>query len=426
MRKFVSWMVLTVIFAACDGGSPVEVQADAPELASWKLNTTGATGYGGLPAEVQRVRYSNNYVYVNSSGIPDYSIGPWPGNPNTPANQNYVFKIPRFPVVNNGTRTATSLGSIAVWVNGVAVFNALDAHSYNNQNIWHQDAVLVEATSFDACLGHPAPGGVYHHHQNPRCLDTPDAGSHSPILGFSYDGFPIYGPYAHAGTDGTGGITRMQSSYRLRNITARTTRPDGTALQPAQYGPAVSASFPLGYYVEDYEFVGGLGHLDAHNGRFAVTPEYPQGTYAYYVTINETGASAYPYAIGPTYYGVVATENTSTGGHVTISEAVTDYDPGTSGLPDGPPTVDVALGQNSPNPFRTGTTISYSLPSAGYVRLSITDVTGRLVATLVDQEQAGGDHHLFLPAAIVSAPGLYFYRLVMGDRVQTRKMLFIR
>ena len=125
-----------------------------PELSSWMRNTTGLTGYNSLPANVQQVRYSVNYVYVNSSGIPAYSIGPWVGDPNIPSNQNFLMRFSRTPSVNNGTKTATSLGPIGLWVNGVPVFNSLDAMSYNNQNIWHQNAVVVEAASFDACLGH--------------------------------------------------------------------------------------------------------------------------------------------------------------------------------------------------------------------------------------------------------------------------------
>lgn len=317
------------IVVAFMGAASGAAFADPPELASWFLNTTGITGYAGLPANVQQVRYSTGSVYVNSSGIPAYTIGPWPMNPNIPSNQNYLLKIPRVPAVNNGNKTVTPLGSIGVWINGVTVFNPLDARSYNNLNIWHQNAVVVEGPGFDSCLGHPAPGGRYHHHQNPRCVYTTNPAQHSPIVGYAFDGYPIYGPYAYVNTNGTGGIARMQSSYRLRSITVRQTLPDGTPLTPAQYGPAVSATFPLGYYAEDFEYVAGLGNLDAYNGRTAVTPEYPGGTYAYYVTIDASGASAYPYSVGPRYNGVVATENITTMGHVTISEAVTTYVPTT-------------------------------------------------------------------------------------------------
>ena len=297
-----------------------------PTLSSWKLNRVGLTGYNGITANVQQVRYSNDYVYVNSTSIPTYSIGPWTANPNIPTNQNFLFKIPRNPVTQTGTHTPTPLGAIAFWTDGVAIFNALDGFSYNNQNIWHQDAVVNEGISFDTCKGHPAPMGSYHHHQNPKCLYNITPTQHSPIVGYAYDGYPIYGAYAYANTDGTGGIKRMTSSYRLRNITDRTVLPNGTVLQPSQYGPSL-ATKALGTYVEDYEYVAGLGDLDQYNGRFAVTPEYPGGIYAYYVTIYPDGSSAYPYYIGPSYYGIVAMENITGRGHVTISEPVTNYLP---------------------------------------------------------------------------------------------------
>ncbi|MDQ3818637.1 MAG: hypothetical protein M3362_13300, partial [Acidobacteriota bacterium] len=89
-----------------------EAVNDPPELSVWMRNTTGATGYNNIAANVQQVRYSDNYVYVNATGIPSYSIGPWAGNPNTASNQNYVLKIPRHPAENTGTKTSTPLGSI--------------------------------------------------------------------------------------------------------------------------------------------------------------------------------------------------------------------------------------------------------------------------------------------------------------------------
>src|SRR5206468_375412 len=146
--------------------------------------------------------------------------------------------------------------------NGVAIFNALDARIYLNQNIWHQNAIVVEGPSFDACLGHPAPDGTYHHHQNASCLYGADPTVHSPLLGYAFDGFPIYGPYGYLTTDGSGPIGRVRSSYATRNITVRHTLPDGTVLAPSQYGPDVSATYPLGYYAEDFEYVGGSGELD--------------------------------------------------------------------------------------------------------------------------------------------------------------------
>ena len=298
-----------------------------PVISIWLLNRTGTTGYNGILANVQRVRYSDNFVYPSSTGVPSYTIGPWNANPNVAAAQNFTFKVPRSPVVQTGTKTSTPLGPAGVWKDGVALFNVLDGMSYQNQNIWHQNAVIAEAISFDACNGHPQMIGVYHHHQNPRCLYNINPAQHSPLLGYAFDGFPIYGAYGYANTNGTGGIRRITSSYRFRNITQRRTLPDGTVLQPNQYGPDVSAANPLGKYIEDYEYVAGSGDLDQYNGRTAVTPEYPNGTYAYYVTIYEDGTSAYPYYLASQYNGVVAMENITTRGHVNITEPVTEYLP---------------------------------------------------------------------------------------------------
>jgi hypothetical protein len=309
-----------------------QAQTITPEIYSWHLNMAGATGYNGIIADVQRVQYSDNFVYVSCSDIPSYTIGPWPGNPNTPSNQNHLFKFPRHPQKNTGTLTATALGHIGLWSNGVSIFNSKDAMSYQNRNIWHQNAVVVEGPSFDECLGHPTQNGEYHHHQNPICLYQADETQHSLIIGYAFDGYPIYGAYGFATIYGTGGIRRMRSSYQLRDITQRTTLPDGTTLQAAQYGPEVSTTYPLGYYIEDYEYVDGSGDLDLHNGRLGVTPEYPQGTYAYFVTVDADGKSAYPYVIGETYYGVVQAGNVGPGsGHVTVDETVTDYT-GASGV----------------------------------------------------------------------------------------------
>jgi YHYH protein len=353
-------IAVTLVLA---GAASRAALADSPELASWLRNTTGATGYAGLPANVQQVRYSTGYVYINSSGIPGYTIGPWPGNPNIPTNQAYLFKIPRTPVVNAGTKTATPLGAVGAWITGVPVYNPLDAHSYNNANIWHQNAIAVEAPSFDVCLGHPAPGGRYHHHQNPTCEYTANPSQHSALLGYAFDGYPIYGPYAYAGADGTGGIARMRTGYRLRSITVRQTLPDGTVLTPSQYGPAVAGMYTLGYYVEDFEYVAGLGDLDAYNGRFAVTPEYPGGTYAYYVTIDAAGASAYPYSLGPSYNGVVATENITSMGHVTVSESVTTYTPAT--MPGSVPET-ITMARVSPTDVSVAWTASCSSAAQDY------------------------------------------------------------
>ncbi|MFN0033310.1 MAG: YHYH protein [Flavobacteriales bacterium] len=303
--------------------------AQGPEVTSWLINTDGSTGYNNIPSNVSSVYYTTTDVYVSATCIPDYDIGPWTGNPNTAQDQDLTFMLTRNPVENTGTDIATPLGHIGVWKNGVTLFNARDAASYNNLNIWHQNAIVVEGISFDDCMGHPNQNGEYHLHLNPVCLyDHTDGTQHSPLLGYAFDGFPIYGAWAYANNDGTGDIVRMQSSYQYRNITNRTTLSDGTILQANQYGPAINNQYPLGYFTEDFEYIQNLGHLDDHNGRFCITPEYPDGMYCYFTTINENFDAAFPYIIGYTYYGMVQAGNTGPGsGNNTVPGNATQYTP---------------------------------------------------------------------------------------------------
>jgi hypothetical protein len=316
---------------------------------SWRINLDSHTGAYALSnggsgtnlADVQQTQQDASNVYVRAAGIPSYDIGPFGANPATPDEQSYRFRLPKNPTEQQGAKQATGLGQIGVLVNGVPIYNALDAFSWsaslqqdlpNNgagqhgDGIWNRNAIIAEANGFDSCLGHPAPGqtpanGRYHHHQNPDCLRAmlgDDGTHHSPIIGWSFDGYPIYGPYGYSAPLDTGSaVRRLDSSYRARTITQRTTLPDGTVLQPSQYGPPVSAQYPLGVYIEDYEYVGGLGDLDQYNGRMTVTSEFPGGTYAYYATLDAGSAAAYPYFIGPRYFGVVATDNFGPG-QVTI------------------------------------------------------------------------------------------------------------
>jgi len=86
---------------------------------------------------------------------------------------------------------------------------------------------------------------------------------------------------------------------------------------------------------------------------------------------------------------------------------------------------DIDLFQNTPNPFHHSTAISYSIPTPTQVTLTIYDITGRLVETLVNETQEPGIHQVqWFPESMPAA--IYFCRLQAGEFVQTRKMLLVR
>ncbi len=117
-------------------------------------------------------------------------------------------------------------------------------------------------------------------------LKNPDNKIHSPIIGFANDGFPIYGPYGFYNKTGIGEIVRMKSGFQLKsNPKRKKSKKVITDFNAYQF---ISSTLP------DF--------LDQHNGRFCITPEYPQGTYCYFLTIDSLSNPVYPFLIGPTLF----------------------------------------------------------------------------------------------------------------------------
>lgn len=133
---------------------------------------------------------------------------------------------------------------------------------------------------------------------------TTHSDGHSRIIGFALDGFPIYGPYGYSNAlDNTSGISIMRSKYRLYDIEIDGPLVDGLPNRPSISG---DGSWPLGTFKEDYIFnIGNSGTLDRFNGRFCVTPDFEDGTYAYFITFSdgvvgtaEPTVPAFPYIVG--------------------------------------------------------------------------------------------------------------------------------
>jgi len=296
--------------------------------------------------------------------------------------------------------------------------------------VWNRDAVPAEKAGFDCAKGHPAMGN-YHHHQNPSAFKLDlnvvstvcnlydadglyilDSSKHSPLLGFAYDGFPIYGAYGFKNADGTGGIVRIKSSYSLRSITDRTKYANGSTVTA---GPAVNATYPLGYFREDYQYTPTTAatpdYLDEHNGRFCVTPEYPKGIYCYFATVDKNWNSAYPYAVGPTFYGV------KNGAKVTsITETVTVYNHSTTSVLQSFEKAEVSV---FPNPSSDLIAIQIDPVSKENVEIRLMDLTGKLVdQTTLFQ---GSTIAYFDTKTLYS--GEYFVVIKIGNSESTKKVI---
>ncbi len=129
--------------------------------------------------------------------------------------------------------------------------------------------------------------------------ENPAPHTHSPIIGWAYDGNPIYGPYAYSNPgDANSTIARMNSGYVLQNNRVN--------------GPDIN-QYEVGTFIDDWKWTpsvnSGKTELDANNGRFCVTPEYPSGTYAYFISIDANGDPKFPYILGSNFYSLPVDSN---------------------------------------------------------------------------------------------------------------------
>lgn len=200
-------------------------------------------------------------------------------------------KIDSVVVVNSGYGYVESSTSILVTPAGKnAVFDGIvrslsvnKSYQYGIQNDFYResaDEILVKSNDklqYFVCGYSERLKGEFN-----------DLGNkHSPIIGWAYDGNPIYGPYGYSDPyDSNSQIRVIRSGYATTDIS---NRPSG---------------FQLGFFSEDY-FFNNSGDLDIHNGRYCKTPDFPNGVYAYFAStkINPSGdfTGEFPYFIGDTY-----------------------------------------------------------------------------------------------------------------------------
>jgi len=253
-------------------------------------------------------------------------------------NQNYNITFPYRGGKNVESLTSTSLGMQGMFANGAALFSpgaapGLIPDTNLNFGVYSPCAPFFETVlGVDEGGGHSAPLlgsstliGRYHYHDahflttswnnetfwssNSYYNDTSydddhfrSADGHSKIIGVLFDGYPIYGPYGYTdATDSSSGVTRMTSSYKL-NDTEFSGRPYKYTDTGFFYGDDPSnpttITVSAGAFILDYYYADGSGNLDQCNGRYCVTPEYPNGTYAYFATVDDEGEGVFPYMFG--------------------------------------------------------------------------------------------------------------------------------
>jgi hypothetical protein len=131
----------------------------------------------------------------------------------------------------------------------------------------------------DDSNAHVQPNGQYHYHGVPEKLITKLNTASTPsmtLVGWAADGYPIYARYGYTtATDSTSTLRVVKGSYRVKTT---------AELASTSSGRPSTTYFALGHFTSDWTYESGLGDLDECNGRYGVTPEFPNGTYHYYIT----------------------------------------------------------------------------------------------------------------------------------------------
>ena len=129
----------------------------------------------------------------------------------------------------------------------------------------------------------------------------------------------------------------------------------------------------------------------------------------------------------------VAIPATFVGENILVSESMSMYSataiigsPGqVTSVPEGEVPAQFTLEQNYPNPFNPSTTIVFTLPEAGFVTLTVHNLIGQELATIVSGERAAGRYRVAWDARGLPS-GVYFYRLTAGEYIQTRRMVLLQ
>ena len=217
--------------------------------------------------------FSDSSLTITGNGLPDHETGDFPNqnNPNSISEQDVNYIITRSP---SFTGTATDVRISGITLGGIPMEpGTAERDPETGWSIEAFNPSRIFRAGTDDNNAHVQPDGTYHYHGLPSALLTyEDESQHSNLIGFAADGFPIYGDHGYRDpTNPDGPVDHMTSSWRLKEGERGPGEPEGTY---------------TGDYTQDFEYIENYGDLDECNGRFTVTPEFPDGIYAYFMTEN--------------------------------------------------------------------------------------------------------------------------------------------
>lgn len=271
---------LVLIFALIAGGSILAQGRYHTAIRAGILNLVSADSRPPVESEVS-IFTANEKRVIKSNGIPEHNVGRFPnrGNPNAIRAQANTISIPEHPKVADritymhGQRPGPKVFGIAL--NGVTFEPGAGEFWKGNPSWQYEPLGAAIPLGLDENHAHVQPTGKYHYHGLPTGLMKRlgyREGSHSPLIGWAADGFPIYVRYGYKNPkDPDSEVVDLQPSYQLI-AGNRPSEPEGPG---GRYD---------GTFVRDYHYIENSGDLDECNGRFCVTPEFPGGTYAYFMT----------------------------------------------------------------------------------------------------------------------------------------------
>ena len=265
-------LVFVLALGACVPSAFAHPGHESADSLVFSIFAAAAKSASGPSESAVRITVEGDTRVIHSNGIPDHKPGQFPnrGNPNSISPQTYDFRVTTKPQAAPQP-IFTGGAWYGVALNGVP-FEPGTAEFWNGQRQWNYEALggFINL-GLDQSNAHVQPTGAYHYHAVPAGLVTNLGGDGKTMrqVGWAADGYPIYSTYGPTDPkDGASALKKLRSSWRLKKGT-REAGPGG------RYD---------GTFTADFEFVPGSGDLDATNGRLEVTPEFPQGTYAYHIT----------------------------------------------------------------------------------------------------------------------------------------------